>query len=249
MSQRGNILFLILLAVVLFAALAYAVTSSLRGGGQSASPEKAQAAAAAIVQTGSMVEQGVARMMLINNCKDTQVTFASTVVGYYAPNSPADRRCHVFDPAGGGLTIPSMDKSYYDPARSGASLWGGYVFVANPVEDIGLNCGSPYEACAELMMIVPFLRKDVCQAINAMQGITTIPQVTGTMQMNKFSTYQNETSAGSVNTGKWMGGPVMKGRHGLCVEGKDDIYGTLGNYSGSNSAVGTYHYYHVLIAR
>lgn len=39
-DQRGNVLFLILLAVVLFAALNYAVTSSMSGGGKNASDER-----------------------------------------------------------------------------------------------------------------------------------------------------------------------------------------------------------------
>ena len=48
--EEGNVLFLILIAVVLFAALSYAVTSSTRSGGGSVSKDKAKSYAAAIVQ-------------------------------------------------------------------------------------------------------------------------------------------------------------------------------------------------------
>lgn len=249
MSQRGNILFLILLAVVLFAALAYAVTGSLRGGGKDASSEKTSTAAAEITQKGTLVEQAVNRMMLINNCTDTQITFDSSERNYWAPNSPASKKCHVFDPAGGGLNVPSFSESYYDPVRAGSTLWGAYVFVANPVHNVGTNCSPQYEVCAELMMIVPFLKKDVCLALNKMHGVNGIPQITGNMQMNKFSTYQNETSGGGINSGKMISGTDLTGRYSMCFEGKDNIYGTSGGYSGTDSAVGTYHYYHVLLAR
>jgi len=66
---RGNILFLILLAVVLFAALSYAVTSSMRGGGRDASSENLQAGAAAISQYVALLRIEVQRLMLMNDCK------------------------------------------------------------------------------------------------------------------------------------------------------------------------------------
>ncbi len=66
--QNGNILFLILLAVVLFAALTYAVTSSMRGGGNNASSENAEVEAANIANFVALLKLEVQRLILLNNC-------------------------------------------------------------------------------------------------------------------------------------------------------------------------------------
>lgn len=63
-SQRGNILFLILLAVILFAALSYAVTSSMRGGGNNAAKESAQTEASHILNYFTQIDTAVQRMMM-----------------------------------------------------------------------------------------------------------------------------------------------------------------------------------------
>ena len=62
--QGGNILFLILLAVVLFAALSYAVTSGMRGGGNSASKESLQSQVAALQNTVMGVRSSLLRGIL-----------------------------------------------------------------------------------------------------------------------------------------------------------------------------------------
>lgn len=56
-TQRGNVLFLILIAVVLFAALSYAVTQSSRGGGDNVDDEKMRLEAARLLQQGAMIQQ------------------------------------------------------------------------------------------------------------------------------------------------------------------------------------------------
>lgn len=58
-SERGNILFMILIAVALFAALSYAVTSSSRGGSKGIGEERARLLASRIVQYGTSIEQAV----------------------------------------------------------------------------------------------------------------------------------------------------------------------------------------------
>ncbi|GBH32909.1 hypothetical protein, partial [Sphingobium xenophagum] len=60
-SQRGNVLFLILLGVALFAALNYAVTSSMRGEGKSGSSESYELAVTQILQWATTLQHTVAR--------------------------------------------------------------------------------------------------------------------------------------------------------------------------------------------
>lgn len=141
MKQRGNILFLILLAVVLFAALAYAVTSSLRAGGKDASSETIQAGAAAISQYVALLRSEVNRMMLINGCKPENFDWRNNVYRRYdnglivgsggnsAPPVPK-AGCAVFTSQGGPITPQTFDKyrsqAYEDYCTANvAAQWRG----------------------------------------------------------------------------------------------------------------------------
>ena len=63
-GEKGNVLFLILIAVALFAALSYAVTQSTRSGGGSAEREQSILSGAAMTQHPTALRTSVIRMIL-----------------------------------------------------------------------------------------------------------------------------------------------------------------------------------------
>lgn len=176
MSQRGNILFLILLAVVLFAALSYAVTSSMRGGGSDASPEKAQTIATQIINYATMVENTVQRLK-VTGCRDTEISFQNnTFAGYTNNNAPADKHCHVFDPAGGGMSAPQWGDAELDESNSAAAYYGEMLMTGgNCLWNVGSAGGSnaPVKCFssssgdnAALIAFLAYLDLETCKAIN-----------------------------------------------------------------------------------
>ncbi len=257
MKERGNILFLILLAIILFVALSYAVMGGFRvNQDQNLPKEKANALAAEIVQKTTLVEQTVTRLRVVGDCKDTEIQFTVSGIIAYDTVAPADNHCHVFYKAGGGLNNPTFSPEMFDSVHSAASRYGTSIMTSNLVTNLGTDCTNPYLECADLMMIVPFLKKDVCTAINKGYGVTGIPQIAGNVQLNKFSDYQN-TDNGTPNVGKVIGGTDINGRNALCFEGKNAVYGISGTNplngqaynSTSGGGTGVYFYYHTLIAR
>ena len=66
-NNSGNVLFLILIAVALFAALSYAVTNSGRtGGGQALSRDQAKIKASELLQYASYIQQTMTRLSYSN---------------------------------------------------------------------------------------------------------------------------------------------------------------------------------------
>ena len=114
-SQAGNVLFLILIAVVLFAALSYAVTSSSgSGGNKDTSEDKAKLYVAEITQYASAVRTAITWLTATSKCDDTELSFEGppfdgSDVDYVNPNSPNDFSCHIFHPEGGGVSFRTPD--------------------------------------------------------------------------------------------------------------------------------------------
>jgi hypothetical protein len=100
-KEKGNVLFLILIAVALFATLSYAVTSSTRGGGN-ADTEKAALDSAVSDNCVSNVQAAELKVSLLNGCDSTELSYE--LEDGTNPNAlaPVDETCHVFRSNGGG---------------------------------------------------------------------------------------------------------------------------------------------------
>lgn len=172
---RGNVLFLILIAVALFAALSYAVTSSTRNGGGNVSSEQLSLGVSRLLNYGSQMQATVDRMRIMNgiDIKDIYIENNGTK---WADNS--QRYCCVegipvpsrglFHPQGGGLVLQSFEDLglYY-----GAGTKEGHTtYVWANVPGFGTSK-------SDLIAWTVALKPEVCTAINAKQGITSIPSI------------------------------------------------------------------------
>lgn len=105
MNSRGNVLFLILVAVVLFAALSYAVTRSFSGSsGSGVVDEKARLAAASILSYQVAVKTAVDRMRMSGIAiEDIDYTLPSASSFNTAPYEKK-----IYHPQGGGLAYQQL---------------------------------------------------------------------------------------------------------------------------------------------
>ena len=90
-SEHGNVLFLILIAVALFAALSYVVTQSSRSGSGNIGKEDAKLAAAEILNYVTSVQTAVQTLMLRRECGINKLTFDNPFDNnaHVNPNAPA----------------------------------------------------------------------------------------------------------------------------------------------------------------
>ena len=181
-SQSGNILFLILLAVVLFAALAYAVTSSMRGGGKDASSENARAAAADILQFFSQLDATLLRMQMTDGVKAENMSFVYNRKLYGGTVSPGGNNVNcvannrrVFVPEGGNVPPRVFENYAFLNPPSYQSNWvaPGHHFlrlIVWPQAGTSLN---------DMTVVLPAIKQSICDEINAQQS-TTYVNLTGT---------------------------------------------------------------------
>jgi hypothetical protein len=131
-AQRGNALFLILIAVVLFAALAYAITQSNRGGGSDINTEKFALEYARLQQYASLAASELMRLEL-SGCALSDIYGNGSVTSLPGMFSAS---CAIFQNHGGRLprcVFPGRGINQWCEQVSGVSLPG-----------IGTNAGDVF---------------------------------------------------------------------------------------------------------
>lgn len=181
-SQKGNALFLILIAVALFAALSYAITASGRGG-SGIDKEQAEIQAAEILNYIAAVENEANRLRILSGINPYSINFANNnshtslfsgsgtgIVGSDHQNNPnctVLAECSVFQDRGGNL--PS--RAFYDaaghaiPDSNGHIVPGEFRVFNNFIEDVGSNTEP------EILLTLVGISKAVCDALNRKLGL------------------------------------------------------------------------------
>ena len=161
MSARsnGNVLFLILIAVALFAALSYAVTQSTRSGGGNTSAEKGELNAAALNNYVLTLRTAMTRLRITNGCSREKLSFEPPPFSgsgvYFNPNAPTDKSCHIFHPNGGGV------------AELKPNAAGGISSIAYTA-----NLGAP-GTTLNFLVIVHGPSLEMCKALNKAASFNT----------------------------------------------------------------------------
>lgn len=233
-AQAGNALFLILVVVVLFAALSYAVTSASRSGGGNADKEENQILAAEIVNYTSSIRVAVMRMIVGGECNDTDISFYMPAYpetnGFeHTPAQPDI--CRVFNPAGGAIP-------YRQDLFRKLSSFEPFIHVSpnHEVKYVGSDKG-------DLILYAFVDDEGLCKAINEKLSIENpggSPPVDNFIDMDFFTgTYLTDASD-SADDVIGDSSVELEGEHNAC------FYASAGS---DISYTPRYVFYHVLAGR
>lgn len=174
-GESGNVLFLILIAVALFAALSYAVTQSTRSGGGDATSETNLVNSAQVTQYPAGIRTSMVRM-IIGGETATDIEFNppsdyTNCTG--AGDTPATFDRCVFHPLGGGATYQLAPSSII------ATLDGTWYFNAHfEIDNIGTSDGASSDG-NDIIAFLPGISEQLCKRINEELGISTTIQNNG----------------------------------------------------------------------
>ncbi|MFH1158313.1 MAG: hypothetical protein V1721_05450 [Pseudomonadota bacterium] len=229
-SERGNALFLILIAVALFAALSYAITQSGRGSG-TVDKEQALITAASISEYPATLRTAVTRMLITGTpgYGSSGIDTVTTVTG---------KTYELFDPTGGGATINPP------PSGVGSSI-AAWTFVDANLATDGFwvfEVGTDVAVTGREVLAVlgddgvATLSLTVCQQINKGLGQSD-PYTPAYLAVPiDWATPGTVDVAGNANTLKGAGARLafVDGEPFSCI-------------SNAASAIAPYNYYHALV--
>lgn len=228
--QNGNVLFLILIAVALFAALCYAVSTSSRSGdGSIVSKEKSRADAAAIVQFGAAMQAAMLRMRISNSCSDTSYDFSNLVykknTGAVANSAnataPTSKMCHLFSASGGGIVpyvppVTALDSKNPLAGNSGEPILGHGTIRIRQIQGIGTDDLAGTESANDIIFLQDWISRETCLTIN---DTLEIDNPSGEPPNAPFTTGSNSGSYinGSL-AGDWiMNDAQVAGQSAFCA--------------------------------
>lgn len=228
LSEAGNVLFLILIAVALFAALSYAVTSSSRSGGSDASEETSLISSASITQYPASIRTAIVRMIVSDGVADTELEFNSP--SSFGTCTVSGAHC-VFHADGGGATYSRAPAD----AMANGQLGTWYFNAGYEITNVGRT--SPGSAVGnDIIAFLPDIKSSLCTKLNSELGLSGDLTMTADINPAGDTQMTNGYSIPGVEIG---------------------IIGTAGGAAGFDAQPygcitdggGDYIYYHVLVER
>lgn len=185
--SRGNVLFMLLVAIVLLAGLTYAITQGSKGG-DTMSREKTAIAANAVASFGIDIRRGI-ELMTRQGRSESTISFAhADLTGYGTPDTSPE--AEVFNIRGGGVAFVDVPANIND-----GSQWEFYGFTRAP--------GVGDDALPDLMMVLPNVTESFCRSYNQKAGYAdnaTIPTDSSACLQNTASRFNGSfPSSGAAN--------------------------------------------------
>lgn len=219
-GEKGNVLFLILIAVVLFAALSYAVTQSSRTGGGDAGKETNLISSAEISQYPAAVKTAIVRMIIDGVTYEELKFNPPSAFGALVTTSQG-----VFHPDGGAAA--------YTQASAGimtSNSPGTWYFNPNfEVKNIGTSTATDPDG-NEFIAFLPGIKQAICKKVNEEVGIgTTIPATSGIASTDVDELYDDGDSDTIPNETAIIGnaagtGLALSGQPFGCFQASDSVY-------------------------
>lgn len=189
-SEKGNVLFLILIAVALFAALSYVVTQSTRSGGGSTDREKAILSSAQMTQYPTALRTALVRMILGGSAIEN--------IKFNIPGNQGSISTNllVFHPQGGGATYQDAPADL-SVSGTNALAWtynANFDVVGIGVDGIGGN---------DVVAFLAGVSSTVCRQVNEKLGIN----LSGATQTTAGIPDAPTAVTGALIDGQLMGAP------------------------------------------
>jgi len=237
-GAAGNALFLILIAVALFAALSYAVTNSSRGG-VSTDREEAIIALNELRQNAAQISYAIQKMTVVFGVPLENLSFTSphrmnlnsTGAAAWHNDGCTEPLCRVFSPDGGGAVYRNFKhlSVFPDPSwNAGMPGDGEHVPGLYGVEGLGTSLG-------ELMLKTRAIPKDLCFELNRVLGLPDSPQYSFSGEDATGLMYRSQSAAHwasilALTNPHTFGNdfPDLAGAHEFCLPtGGSHNYGTF----------------------
>lgn len=242
-SDQGSVLFYILIAVVLFAALSYAVANMMRGGGGNINKETAALYAAEIMNYSKSLKDALQYVRISNDCDETEISFDNPVLTGYTHTPVTRDECKIFHPDGGGMGYGRVPTEWLDESESAGANYGEWFFSGeNAVAGVGTSIPSTGTCtsgttCIDLIAFVPYLDQTICSAIN--EQLNLDGAISPIYQQDNGPTRMDDKFTGTFSTLDLdIDGAPYNGRLAGCTQ-KDS----------SGTGADAYFFYQVLLER
>ena len=246
-KESGNVLFLILIAVALFAALSYAVTQSSRSGSGEATGEKSLISGAEVTQYPAGVRTDIIRMMIDNNISVDQLEFNPPSEFGTLTASAGKHTRGVFHPDGGGAVYQLASPSVMDNDVAGKWYFNADFVIAN----IGTTTTADSSG-NEMIAFLPGVKQLVCQKIDDQLGIASNPIPTVAIAAATFEHTQGTGAGAEYELFAAAPAGTQCLNTAACAPGTNPAGVFAGQPFGcfqTNDGTPVYVYYHVLLER
>ncbi|HPD82542.1 MAG: hypothetical protein R3D88_09220 [Alphaproteobacteria bacterium] len=213
-SQKGSVFFYILIAIVLLAALSYAVSRGSRVGSNTITEQQSQVIASEILEQAEAVTLAVQKLLL-RGFDETEISFENSAVAGYTLASCSTDDCKVFALSGGSL-------NWFTPPQ-GANNGEDWVYTGNlPI------LGNGSQNYYDITMILPNINEQICRQLNVNSNVVTnlndpIPVANDTTLLaNKLT-----TATPIATSPNFIDGANIDNHDAVCVQ----IVGSSGEFA------------------